>query len=386
MDKRIFLISFIICLIIFLVHIKIVGSVVWGDGRYYYSIAKSLAFDQDFNFENEFELFSINEWTSNTGLLVNKYPPGPALILLPFLFVTGVFHCALETTFTCNQLGELQIYQIFSGIINIVVVFAGLYFLYCTLAKYYSSKVARSATLFTLFATNLFFYTSFDPVNSHAASFFFASVLFFILLTQKQNLIKWLFAGISLGWIAISRTIDGLLIIPAVYFFMQENDRMRKGILFTTGFVSIFTIQIIFWLTIYGTFLSPYLDGNEGFSFFNPQLSRLLLNQNTGLLLWTPFVFLGFLGLFKVKEKFIKIFIVTILIMFYFISSWSSWDQGGSFGIRMLISCLPMISFGFAEIFKREKWKKYINLNPHQVIFVSATVNIIFIIIYLLTH
>src|SRR3990172_7954323 len=86
MDKRIFLVSFAICIIIFLSHIKIVGSVVWGDGRYYYSIAKSLAFDQDLNFENEYRLFLINEWTSGIGLLVNKYPPGPALIWFLFFF------------------------------------------------------------------------------------------------------------------------------------------------------------------------------------------------------------------------------------------------------------------------------------------------------------
>lgn len=383
------LFSLIFCIAIFLLHYQYVGSIVWGDGKYYYTTARSLAIDQDFDFDNEYRNLSIYEPFSDTGFRVNKYAPGTSLVFLPVMFTIGVFDCA-TTSSPCSQIGYSALYQISVGVTNIVLVFIGLYFVFLALSKYHTKTTSLYAVLSILFATNLLFYASFDPINSHPVSFFFSSLLLYVLLVHKNTFLKWMILGIILGWSTLTRTMDVLLCIPIVYFALRENKEVGKKLrsLASIGimFLLFFSIQIFFWQTIYGSIQSPYLSGNEGFAFSSPHLLEVLFNKDTGIVIWTPFVFLGFIALFKIKEYFKWIWIVTILTAFYFISSWSSWDQGGSFGNRMLITYLPFISFGFAYIFDKKKWNRFLNVSPVSIIIAAGIINTGFILTYLSTH
>jgi len=74
MSKNIvFFLAFLLAAGVFLAHWWVVGSAVWGDGRFYYSYARSLGVD----------------------MVVNKYSIGPAIFWLPgfliaHLLVRGV--------------------------------------------------------------------------------------------------------------------------------------------------------------------------------------------------------------------------------------------------------------------------------------------------------
>ena len=383
------LFTLIFCVFIFIIHFLFIGSGVWGDGQYYYSTAHSLSIDQDFDFDNEYRHFSINEPLSDIGLRVNKYPPGTSLVWLPVLFIIGIFDCA--TTFSlCSQIGYSPLYQISIGLTNIILVVVGLYFIFLTLSKYYRKNVSLYATLTTLFTTNLLFYTSFDPINSHPVSFFFSSVLLYILLTYKNSVSKWIITGSVFAWSALTRTLDIILAIPLIYILLKENKgngkRISSLLSLVIPFTLFFSIQLLFWNSIYGYIQSPYLTGSEGFSISNPRLLDVLFNKDTGLIIWNPFVVLGFIALFKLKQYFKWIFIITIVIAYYLIASWSSWDQGGSFGTRMMITYLPFVSFGFASIFDKKKWVKYIKISPLSLILTAGFINISFILTYLYLH
>lgn len=380
MNKISYLLCFcgIFCFIIFLAHLFITGNAVYGDGRYYYSTTRSLVIDKNLEYSNEYNYYKISEFKTPTGYWANKYAPGASIFWVPTFFIIHLF---------VQNDGFSLPYQITTGLTTIIFTMIGLYFLYQTLVLYFSPRVSWFAVLITLFGTNLFYYSAFDVINSHGISFAFSS-LYFYLLFNKSLSKKWFLLGLVIGIAALIRTQDVILALPAVIFLILENKskavKLKALILFILGSFITFIPQIYFWLRIYGTFYkSPYLNEIEGFAFLKPQIFGVLFNNDSGLVVWTPIVFLGILGLFIIRNLKIKnLFLFTVLAEFYLIASWSSWNQGGSFGTRMLISVLPLVAFGFAQLLNNLKDAR----RPLVFLLISAVVNTSLIITFLITH
>lgn len=378
-----FLILLIVFYTIFTIHYFIVGSSIYGDGRYYYSIARSLAIDKDLNFENEYSFFNIQQTKINTGYLSNKYPPGVSLFWIPTIYI-------LYTVFDGS--GYSTFYQFTLGFITILFSFLGLYYLKKLLENYFSKNVSLYSLLALILTTNLLFYISVDVINSHLFSISLSCIYFYLLLQKKKKTDKaWLLIGILSGLLGLTRTQDLLFFIVSLFvlFFQKYSNsiKLRSLSLLVLGLFIGFLPQIVIWRIIYGTFLiSPYL--NEGFNFLKPAIIGILFNKDTGLLLWTPTYLLAVIGLFYLKKKntFVRnIALFTFFSQFYLIGSWSSWNQGASFGIRMLISSLPALSFGFAALFEKIIAKTSERF-PLILITIFSVLNIGLILLYLGTH
>lgn len=377
-----------ICFSIFLLHLIITGNAVYGDGRYYYSTTRSLIVDGNLEYSNEYSYYGITEFKTPSGYLANKYAPGASIFWTPAFFITHLFISLLKSVGLNIQNNGFSLpYQITSGLTTIIITMIGLYFLYQTLVCYFSQRISLFAVLITLFATNLFYYSAFDVINSHGISFAFSSLYFYLLLNKSLPK-KWFFAGLLIGIVTLIRTQDAILAVPGIIILVSQKKsvvaKLKSFILFVLGSLITFIPQVYFWLRIYGTlYKSPYLNEIEGFAFLKPQVFGVLFNSNTGLVVWTPIVFLGILGLFFINNlKIRNLLFFTTLAEFYLIASWSSWNQGGSFGTRMLISVLPLIAFGFCWLINNLKDIK------RAVVFllISAIINISLITTFLITH
>ncbi len=173
--------------------------------------------------------------------------------------------------------------------------------------------------------------------------------------------------GIIIGALALSRTQDFIFLTAILadnisYIF---NNRYKivtlktffiGNLLLVLGIIIAFSPQLLSWQIMYGDFFHmPYTAGNEGFNLVKPHIVNVLINQKTGLFIWTPiyaFMIFGLFILFK-KNRLLSLYSLMIFtIQFYLISSWSGWSQGESFSIRMLISTLPFLSLGLASLFE----------------------------------
>ncbi len=312
----------------FFTHALYLGKTVYGDGAYYYA------------------------WLT---LEPSKFSVGPALFWSPVYLLTH---------------NEIAV-----GAASVLAAIFGLVLLWELLLKKFNPMVSILTIATVAGATNLLFYGSIDAVNSHALSFFAATVFLSLLFAKTKN---WFALGVALGLVGLMRTQDllyGLLLIP----YLKKHTIVP----IISGFIIMFLPQLIAWQIVSGKFwMSPYLV-NEGFNFLQPHLIGVLFNLQNGLFVYTPITILGFAGLLR-DRRFLMLAVV--LLELYVVASWGTWWQGASYSARMLVSSLPLLSFGIASVFAwlaKGGWKSsyflYIFIIP------LSLLNALMIIYFLIT-
>lgn len=365
----------------FFAHASLLKKTVYGDGVYYYAWLRSAVVDGDINFANDYAAFGANQLLTAKGFLGNIYSIGPALLWSPqFLWIHRLL----------NSDGFALLYQLTVGLTGVFFALLGLLLLYRTLAKFFSKITAVLTIIAVAFATNLFFYGSLDTVNSHALSFFAAS-LFLALLTQPNT--QPLLLGASAGLLALIRPQDALFAILLIPFLFRQHSSylISTSLYVVSGFVLAFLPQLLAWQALYGKFwVSPYLDRGYGFNFFQPRLFEVLFSPQSGLFLWTPMVAVALVGLFlKGFPKPLNRWFILLLIFLqlYLVASWTTWWQGESYGGRMFISLLPFLSIGLATVFTR---LQTLRMKPSAIILSLilplSTINVLFMIYFLLKN
>lgn len=331
----------IVYLLAFTAHALYLKKTVYGDGVFYFSWLRSVVVDRDIDFSNEYAYFGVTQPKTPTGALGNKYTVGPAILWAPLYIWTHT---------VVGDDGYGLPYQLAVGYTSVVFTLFGLLLLYRLLKQRFSKWSSLFAVAGLAGATNLLFYGSLDPVNSHALSFF-AATLFLTFITQARR--NWLLIGASLGLLALFRLQDvlyTLLLSTHLRGVRAHLGGVRKTLpLVLLGFSGVFGWQLLAWQTLYGGILTnPYFLSGEGFNFFHPQVLGILFSPTNGLFLWTPIAAIGFFGLiWKKYWSYLAIFLIQLMI----IASWSTWWQGASYSGRMFVSTLPLFAFGLAEIF-----------------------------------
>ncbi len=362
----------VVCYVVgFFLHALVLQKTVYGDGIYYFSWVRSLVVDNDVHFQNEYQQFNVTQPATATGLVTNKHSIGPALLWMPFFFWA---HAILKST------GYTLPYQLIAGTASIFYALIGLLLLHRLLRMYFGTVASLCAVIAVAFATNLLFYGSLDTVNSHAVSFF-AATLFLSFLFQKQK--NWFLIGCSLGILSLIRLQDSAYALLLISLFKKHSrllpNRGAVGVVrVILGFFLAFFPQLIAWQRLYGGFLmNPYINSYEGFAPLSPHILGVLFSPVNGLILWTPIVLIGFIGLLLKENRALprRGMLLVFLTELFIVSSWSVWWQGASYSGRMFVSTLPLVGFGVAQVFAalgrlRWGWRHflYIFLIPLSVI------------------
>ena len=387
-SKTVLSVLLVILITTFLLRFIMLGQAVYGDGIYYFAYTRSLVKDYDLHFENELE-HRYGPDTNNTNKMLdpseflpdtptnhvsNKYPVGPGLFWVPIFSIAEISANIINLFYKdFPNNGYSNIYQVTVGLFNVFAAFLGLVFLYKTLVHFFDKTISILTIIATSLGTNLFYYTALDVINSHPLSFLFGSIYFYIVF-KKNNSDKALILGFLSGILALLRTQDIIFIFfTFVYIFFQNlpyRNRLINILLSGSIFSVVFLIQMLSWKIIYGSYLAlPYISGEEGFYFLTPHLLEVLFGLKVGLFIWTPFYLLSAVGLFMAFKKIPKIIPLFIIIQIYIISSWTGWSQGESFGIRMIISILPLFCIGFAHLIQKLKLKYSVSLIALLIIF-----------------
>jgi len=377
---------FILSLITFLIHLNITNTLLYSDGKFYFAYLRSIVKNHDLSLKNEFESLDIQPLLNSNQLAVSTFPIGSALLWLPLYFLVHIF--------TPTDSGFEIPYQISVAVSSTILVIVGLRFLYRTLCVHFDQKVSLLAITLIFLGTNVFFYVGFEPITSHAASFFVSSLfLYFFLntLTKSTNFFNFFTLGYLSGFAGSIRPQDSLLLIIVLILILSPKQISFSSAIYKLlstifGFASGFLPQIFIWKLFFGFYFPPPGWGYP-FHWLNPQILYVLFNKINGLVVITPTVALGFLGLISLylhlfsnsfspkgrtlmnpitqkgatlKEMELQNLLRQITfsgllyftLQLYLVSSWQDYSQGGSFGIRMMITSLPFISLGIAELLK----------------------------------
>lgn len=361
-----------------------------GDGYGYYAYVRSLVFDGDLDFTNEWLYFDHtfgghmgDQWRTPLGRAGNPFPVGPALLWSPFLFAAH----AAQLLFGFNDPypipGYNVPYQLAIGIGTWVYALAGLVLIFRALRMQFSPAVSWWSTLTVLLISPLPYYLIYEPSMSHGLTIFSCGLLLFLtaeIITRPEPkplpLSALAFIGFSLALAFLLRWQDALYgIIPLSALIAHQHARMRQPLqveyfngrkniqrvavagIFWASFFIIALPQFAVWKHLYGTWIA--LPQGAGFFELNaPNFSDFLFSGFHGMFITHPLLLAGVLGIiFSVSKKKLRMFailsLIALALQIYLNAGLADWFGGASFGARRMVSALPFLAFGFAYAFDR---------------------------------
>ncbi|MEI6122922.1 MAG: hypothetical protein WCQ95_04770 [Bacteroidota bacterium] len=311
---------------------------------------------------------------SPTGHYILKMSMGMSYMYFPFFCVGHVY----ALCFGYDAGGFSMPYQVALLIGALFYLMLGLYYLRKILQRYFTPFVTAFVLSLIVFATNLFYYSSFLGPMSHVFTFALFSMFIYYSIQWHENP-RWtqsLITGLLMGALVIIRPTNILMILFFIFYNIKSfRDIKPRMLLFLKNYSSILIIcicliaywipQIIYWKNMTGQwFYYSYLD--EHFNFQHPRFLLGLFGYRKGWLLYTPlmgFSLIGFLLSFKKLPSFFVPAFLFLTLNFWIVFSWWCWWYGGSYGLRALIDIYALLAMGLGvfitAVWKLKPWFKY---------------------------
>ncbi len=333
-----------------------VKSVIYSDGKGYYSYLPALFIFNDPTYEKSMEMERVYSgqdfnqlylYRTEEGKTVNKYFPGIAVLQAPF------FGLATAVSWMTGRGidGYAKTFQFFFFLGSMFYACLGLLlYHYCLrrLFPFYEEKAKKYFPFIALLGTPLIYYFTLRFGLSHVYSFFmFGLFSLLVLKLKEQRTLKWIFLlGLTLGLTALIRPTN-LLVVIMIPFLLGDAktakefflDVFTKPKLLGAGFIGfglVFSILFLLWKWQTGDWFVWSYNG-EGFDFFHPHLWEQLFSFRIGLFVHTPLMILAVIGsIYLYKENRFQFFFwwVYFLLNLWLIASWWCWDFETPFGNR----------------------------------------------------
>lgn len=358
-----------------------------SDEVQYYAYLRSVYFDHDLDFRNEYTHFAeeglrvgdvavanalLREDAANpnptTGLLRNVAPVGSAILWAPGFVLADL------GVLTANALGAhiprdgySRPYILATCYMTALYSLLGLLLTYRLARRYAGDFAATLATLTVFLASPLVFYTYIAMPWSHANGFF----LFALFLTiwargrgGERGMGSWLLLGLLGGLMVMVREQLGLLlIVPAIEAVGQYVALFKKRdwlgawwlLLRHQAFLGALVLTVIPQLLAY-----QILNGRPGpsstvagkLNWASPHFFDTLIDPAHGAFLWSPVLAIGLVGLIWLARRdraLAAMLFVAFVAQTYINGAFgTTWHLSGSFGFRRLIECTPIIVLGLA--------------------------------------
>lgn len=338
----------------------------------YYSHLRSMVFDRDLDFTNEYEHFYranpqgllafketfLDRREPKTGRPINFAPIGSAVTWAPFyltahaLVTNGVLRGPADG-FSPAYASAVAYGSSFLAILGFLLAFHAL--------KRYlgvTEGLSLLSVLAVWFGTPAFYYMTVAPAFAHAPSIFAVSLLFFLWLRarEKDGVFDWVLMGLSAGLAMLVREQGALFLIAPgldLGFRLLNGDVKRaleRGVAVIGAALLVFAPQFLAYQALNGSF-GPTELVQRKMDFASPHFLDVLISPAHGLLPWTPLLLIAFLGLVRAIFRLgaTGVFLTAALLAQVYINgSVLSWHQAGAFGSRRFVDSSLLFVVGFA--------------------------------------
>lgn len=356
---------------------------------------RSITFDRDVSFENEYQYFydaniaraegfheTFLERRNETGKRINYAPVGAAVMWAPFYaagHIVALASGAPADGFSRPYIASVAYASAAYGFGTVLL---------CTLIVRRLFGQGLAPAIAVAIGTPLLFYAYIAPGFGHAASAFCVSLFVLIWLRARE---RWsasdaVLLGLSGGLMALVREQDGLLVIGPGLDFLLSSRVFSRGLktpgseppgsvraagtprsvrsFFATAaagtgaFAMGIAPQLLAYKALNGHFGQTETAANK-MSWSSPHGLSVLFNLEHGLLAWTPLVALAIAGLvyLAVKRRGTPVSRVAALALLmiaaqaYTSGIVDSWSVSGAFGQRRFIALTPLLAIGLAGFF-----------------------------------
>ena len=366
-----------------------------ADDTHYFMWLRSWVVDGDISFLNDVQETPfledsakqtiLQQPTTETGLVGNKFPVGWAVLSLPFYLVA---HWITPLT-PWPADGYSPPYQIAIWLGQILISGFGFYLLARVLRRWFSTDICIAAICLTWLNSPMVYYQSARISMVHNVVFVLACLVVWLAIKIKEHveqyketgtvhrnllLLLTLGAGFHAGLLVICRPSSLVYLIMPVSLIlvaMIRHLRYRPSILvmmvtiaLVGAFLGIFP-QLLAWKHLYGHWIYYSYQG-EGFNWSHPQLYQSLFSAHHGWLNWHPMLAVGIISLLiaTIKGSFPYSWIATAAAIIWTNASWHMVYFGSAFGGRAYEFMGFFATIGFAFLLywlrKKTRWRNSI--------------------------
>jgi hypothetical protein len=341
------------------------GPEMRGDTGSYFVYLRSLAFDHDLDFTNDWELLGHPEMAgsrSPRGYVSNWQTIGPALLWSPFYLAAHVYvragALAGLSSYPADGVSAPYLRAMALGTVTGAVIGAAL--LVSAIEALGGSAVALIATLAAILASPVVYYVFVVPGMAHGLAFGASAAWLWALSRARQDdsLGGWVRVGALLGCVVLLRPQGAVLGLMAAPVTVQGllRGRVRPLHLAAAAAAALLVMspQLIAWKVLYGSYVTMpqgagYLDASA------PHLLDVLFAANHGLFAWSPALALGLAGLLLLLRRdrwTAASALVVFLALTWTNGSVADWDRAGgdAFGARRFDVAVPLLALGLAAL------------------------------------
>lgn len=334
----------------------------WDDSFYYFWLP-SVVIDGDLDFTNQLEQATTLHAgvrddalsaRTDTGFVINKYPPGWAIGSLPFFLLAHVFGPENATGFE-----PLYLLAVWLG--QLLYAAAGLWLASRLVARYFPTT-AVPAILVIWLASPLIYYQTARLSMSHSQVFVLAVIAFWSALRIRDGNAParlWALLGFAAAMLVVTRNVALIyLAMPAAVIAPHLRSVRSIAALFAGAFVPA-ALQLVAWRILFGTWVA-YTYGGERVDFSQLHLLEVLFSPRHGWFYWHPLL-LPAIAAFAVwgwARLEGLTWLASLLIIVLVNAAWPTWWLGSSFGYRGFEVPTLFAMLGFAALLTATSTRK----------------------------
>jgi hypothetical protein len=372
-------------LVAFLISLPAVTTRIYAtDEVQYFSYLRSLWFDRDVSFENEYRHFHDTgvatahgffethlERTTATGLRINFGTLGSALLWAPFYGVADLFVIGSNATGAAiPRDGYSWPYVAAVCYGSAVYGFLAILLSLHAASRLVTPAAARIAAIAVWIGTPLLFYMYVAPVMAHATSAFCVAlfVVWWLRVRQTWALRDVAVLGVVGAVMVMVREQDVTYIAgPAIDFLWHARRRPVKAVLAPIGTGAIaFGLAYLPQALAYGSLnggLRPERSVVNKMNWASPFAFNVLGSPSHGFFFWTPLGLLAFAGVIVLCVALWRGRVMTtepmaralaaslgamLVLQVYLLGSVGSWSAAGAFGQRRFVGATVLLVIGLA--------------------------------------
>lgn len=345
-----------------------------GDGFYYFAYLRSVVFDGDVEFSNDYRLLGLGDKPhlfkpTRTGHAQSAATVGPAILWAPFFAAGHVVAKSLSArdpdvsangiSFPYRQ--SVCVAGLFYGLI-------GCWFMYRLTARSFEKRLAASAAAVAVAGSFILWYFVKEPSMTHAPSMALVAgfAWAWAATRERRTTVQWIALGALAGFMTLVRWQNALFaVLPALDAMglllraRRQSDpaalraTLTNGLLFTAAATVAFVPQMLAWRAIYGDWLAVSPLGPQ-VRFSDPRIVDILWSSRNGLFSTSPVLYVGAAGLIALAWLRPAIgvpAVISVALMTYFNACIQDWWGSSSFGGRRFDGTVPFFCLGLAQAF-----------------------------------